>query len=96
VTVEPGERRDLAPTASESYTGDRTTLPMAVINGAEDGPRVFVTAAVHGDELNGIAIARHLLDLLDAGDAAGRWWWCPSSTCWACRSGPATCRTVAT
>lgn len=65
VTIEPGERRDLSPTASESYTGDRTTLPLAVINGVEDGPRVFVTAAVHGDELNGIQVCRNLLDTLD-------------------------------
>jgi uncharacterized protein len=65
VSVEPGTRRDLAPTASESFTGDRTTLPMAVINGIEDGPRVFVTAAVHGDELNGIAICRQLLEAVD-------------------------------
>ncbi len=65
VTIEPGERRDLAPLASESYTGDRATLPMAVINGAEDGPRVFVTAAIHGDELNGIEVCRRLLDILE-------------------------------
>lgn len=65
LTVTPGERRDLAPPASESYTGDRTTLPMAVLNGVEDGPRVFVTAAVHGDELNGIATCRRLLEHLD-------------------------------
>lgn len=65
VSVEPGTRRDLAPTASESFTGDRTTLPLTVVNGAEDGPRVFVTAAVHGDELNGIAVCRQLLDALD-------------------------------
>jgi hypothetical protein len=38
VTVEPGERRDLFPTASESYTGERTTLPMAVLNGARTAP----------------------------------------------------------
>lgn len=66
VTVEPGERRNIAPTISESYLGDRTTLPMAVLNGVEQGPRVFVTAAVHGDELNGIAACRQLLDVLDA------------------------------
>ena len=71
VTVEPGERRNLAPLASESYTGDRTTLPMAAINGAEDGPRVFVTAAVHGDELNGIETARRLLDRLDPTELRG-------------------------
>jgi uncharacterized protein len=71
VTVEPGSRRDLAPPASESYTGDRTTLPMAVLNGVADGPRVFVTAAVHGDELNGIATCRRLLDHLDPATLRG-------------------------
>ena len=71
VTVEPGERRDIAPLASESYTGDRTTLPMAVLNGAEDGPRVFITAAVHGDELNGIETCRRLLDSVDPLGVAG-------------------------
>jgi uncharacterized protein len=71
VVVEPGERRELAPAASESYTGDRTTLPLAVINGIEDGPRVFVTAAVHGDELNGIAIVRQLLDQVEPATLRG-------------------------
>ncbi|MEX0835183.1 MAG: succinylglutamate desuccinylase/aspartoacylase family protein [Nitriliruptor sp.] len=71
MTVDPGSRRDLAPPASESYTGDRTTLPMAVLNGVSDGPRVFVTAAVHGDELNGIATCRRLLDHLDPGALSG-------------------------
>jgi uncharacterized protein len=71
VTVEAGERRDLYPTASESYTGERTTLPMAVLNGASHGPRVFVTAAVHGDELNGIAVCRNLLDRIDPVDLDG-------------------------
>ena len=65
IEVEPGERRDLAPLVSESYTGDRTTLPMAVFNGVSDGPRVFVTAAVHGDELNGTAVCQQLLTRLD-------------------------------
>ncbi|WP_157041910.1 succinylglutamate desuccinylase/aspartoacylase family protein [Nitriliruptor alkaliphilus] len=71
MTVDPGARRDLAPPASESYTGDRTTLPMAVLNGVADGPRVFVTAAVHGDELNGIATCRRLLDHVDPATLRG-------------------------
>jgi uncharacterized protein len=71
VVVEAGERRDLAPAASESYTGDRTTLPLAVVNGRSDGPRVFVTAAVHGDELNGIAVCRSLLDHIDPATLRG-------------------------
>jgi len=69
--VPPGERRDLAPLVSESYTGDRTTLPMAVVNGQGEGPTVAVTAAIHGDELNGIAISRHLLTALDPATLRG-------------------------
>ena len=69
--VPPGERRDLAPLVSESYTGDRTTLPMAVVNGDGEGPTVFVTAAIHGDEINGIAICRQLLGALDPASLRG-------------------------
>ncbi len=65
VPIAPGERRDLAPAASESFTGDLTSLPLTVMNGVSDGPRTFVTAAVHGDELNGIAVCRRLLDELE-------------------------------
>jgi len=71
VTVEPGTRRNVSPTVSEAYTGDRTTLPMTVVNGVEDGPRLFVTAAIHGDELNGTAACGQLLELIDAEEMRG-------------------------
>ena len=97
VTVDPGARRDLAPPASESYTGDRTTLPMAVLNGVSDGPRVFVTAAVHGDELNGIATCRRLLDHLDPAALSAAWWSSSRSSTSSVRSSTrGTCPTVAT
>ena len=38
-------------------------LPVRVIRGKEDGPVVFVSAAIHGDELNGIEIIRRLRKL---------------------------------
>jgi uncharacterized protein len=63
--VAPGERADLECAVSESYVGHRTSIPVAVFNGTEPGPRLFVTAAVHGDELNGIAACRDLVGLLD-------------------------------
>lgn len=71
VEIAPGERRDVTPVASESYTGDRTTIPMAVINGVRDGPRVFVTAGIHGDELNGIGVCRELLGRLQPDEVDG-------------------------
>lgn len=63
--VAPGTRADLAAVVAESYTGERTRIPITVLHGAGAGPRVFVTAAVHGDELNGVAVCRELIGLLD-------------------------------
>lgn len=63
--VPPGTRSDLLLKVSESYTGDRLSIPVTIVNGERPGPVLFVTAAVHGDELNGIAIVRELLSRLD-------------------------------
>jgi len=40
-----------------------TKLPLRVIRGKKDGPVVFVSAAIHGDELNGIEIIRRFRKL---------------------------------
>ena len=40
-----------------------TNLPIRIIRGKKDGPIVFVSAAIHGDELNGIEIIRRLRKL---------------------------------
>ena len=69
VTV--GARSDLLLEVSESYTGDRLSIPVTVVNGRRPGPALFVTAAIHGDELNGIGIIRELLALLNPRKLAG-------------------------
>jgi predicted deacylase len=43
------------------YTHTPLSLPVHVIRGAKEGPRLFVSAAIHGDELNGTEIIRRLL-----------------------------------
>ena len=45
------------------YTHAPVAMPVHVIHGKRAGPRLMVTAAVHGDELNGIEIIRRLLAL---------------------------------
>jgi hypothetical protein len=37
-----------------------TSIPIQVISGKKSGPVVFISAAIHGDELNGIEIIRRL------------------------------------
>ena len=39
------------------------SLPLQVIHGRRDGPCLFISAALHGDELNGVEIIRRLLHL---------------------------------
>lgn len=39
------------------------SIPIQVIRGRQSGPTVFVSAAIHGDELNGIEIIRRLKNL---------------------------------
>jgi hypothetical protein len=40
-----------------------TQLPIRVIRGKKDGPTVFISAAIHGDELNGVEIIRRFRKL---------------------------------
>jgi predicted deacylase len=41
------------------------TLPVHVVHGRETGQTMFVSAAVHGDELNGVEIIRRVLRVID-------------------------------
>lgn len=44
------------------YTHSPVNVPVQIIHGHREGPTAFVSAAVHGDELNGIEIIRRLLN----------------------------------
>jgi predicted deacylase len=39
------------------------TMPVHVVHGKKPGPSLFVSAAIHGDEINGVEIIRRLLKL---------------------------------
>ena len=38
------------------------SLPVTVVNGVESGPKLWLSAAIHGDELNGVEIIRQVLE----------------------------------
>lgn len=69
--VMPGERRTLAIPVSRQLTGLSASLPLQVLHGVRSGPCVFVSAAIHGDEINGIAIIGKLAEHLDPATMAG-------------------------
>jgi uncharacterized protein len=61
--VEPDTRKTLELPVASLYSHAPMTLPVQVVCGKYDGPRLFVCAAVHGDEINGVEIIRRLLRL---------------------------------
>ncbi len=46
---------------SEFYTAYPAKIPITIIRGRTETPVFFVTAAVHGDELNGVEIVRRII-----------------------------------
>lgn len=59
--IKPGEHVVVRLPAPKLYNLTQFSLPVHVIRGKEPGPTLCVTAALHGDEVNGIEIIRRLL-----------------------------------
>lgn len=59
--VAPGESKDIFLAVTESYSGMTVNIPIHVRRAVEDGPVVFVTGALHGDEINGTGAIRQLV-----------------------------------
>lgn len=60
-TINPGERKTLEIPVPSLYTHTSLELPVHVIHGKKPGPTLFLSAAVHGDEINGVEIIRRVL-----------------------------------
>lgn len=63
VEVAPGERRTINLPVANLYTNAPVHLPVIVQQGCAPGPTLFVSAALHGDEIIGVEIIRRLLKL---------------------------------
>ncbi len=59
--IKPGERKRLLLKVGEGFTGVGVHLPLMVWRGLEEGPVLGITAAVHGDEINGTGAIRKLI-----------------------------------
>jgi uncharacterized protein len=56
---------------AELADGTQITLPLLLMNGVADGPRLYLGAAIHGDEVTGIAILSQLCAQVPPGRLAG-------------------------
>jgi uncharacterized protein len=59
--VAPGEMAEIRLKVSESYFAEPVAIPLTVVRGSP-GPVLYLTASVHGDELNGVGVIHELLD----------------------------------
>ncbi|AXH96694.1 succinylglutamate desuccinylase/aspartoacylase family protein [Ornithinimicrobium avium] len=61
VKVRAGQLREVSLDVTRLVTGAQVTLPVHVLHGREEGPVVWLDAAVHGDEVVGIEVIRRVL-----------------------------------
>jgi uncharacterized protein len=60
--IKPGERVILDLEVPDLYTHTGVRLPLQVVHGKNAGPVLFLAAALHGDEINGVEIIRRALN----------------------------------
>lgn len=65
IRVRPGQSRSVSLPITRLVTGADVDLPVRVVHGREDGPTVWVDAAIHGDEAVGVEVVRQVLADLD-------------------------------
>lgn len=66
-----GQRQDFWFRAGETQLAQSWLVPVIVVKGARPGPRLLLTAAIHGDELNGIDVIHQLLARIDPATLSG-------------------------
>lgn len=59
--IEPGQRQTVDIPLAANVTHDYVSMTAEVICGKQAGPTLFISAAIHGDEINGVEIIRRLL-----------------------------------
>lgn len=63
VKISRGEVRTVMVQLPRLYDCTEMIMPVHVLRGKKPGPVLFVSAAIHGDEINGVEIIRRLLQL---------------------------------
>jgi predicted deacylase len=69
--VLPGAKAKLEWNASQSFAGGEVISPITVVHGTRPGPVLCLTAAIHGDELNGVEIVRRVVNGVEPGALGG-------------------------
>lgn len=69
--IEPGERATVGIPLPHQPSYTPMTMPVHVVHGKREGPALFISAAIHGDEINGVEIVRRVLAAKSIGRLRG-------------------------
>lgn len=61
ISIKPGSRRQIEIPVAKLFDYTELSIPVEVIRGRKPGPVLFVSAAIHGDEINGCEAIKRLL-----------------------------------
>ena len=61
VSVPRGKRKQIEIPIAKLFDYTEIVIPVEVIRGKEDGPTLFLSAAIHGDEINGVEVIKRVL-----------------------------------
>lgn len=61
IAIKPGQQTTVPVPVARLYTHTEMAMPVHVVHGRREGPRLFVCGAIHGDEIIGTEIVRRLI-----------------------------------
>ena len=85
--VQPGEKQKFQYVESNSFEASYLNSPIFVARGRRPGDTLCLTAGIHGDELNGMEIARRAFATVDANELSGTFIVFPSVNAEGARTG---------
>ncbi|MCW3807494.1 succinylglutamate desuccinylase/aspartoacylase family protein [Plebeiibacterium marinum] len=61
--IKAGESKVVYFSLPALHSNSTITMPVHIVHGKKEGPVLFISAAIHGDEINGVEIIRRLLSM---------------------------------
>ncbi len=71
IAIPSASRQRLELPVTRLATQTLLSLPMTVVEGGRSGPKLWLSAAIHGDEINGVEIIRQVLEAIEPKYLAG-------------------------
>ncbi len=71
IIVGAGEKRHIEYEVGLDYLSQPVEIPVTIVNGEKPGARLFLSAAVHGNEINGVKVTQQIANQYDPRDISG-------------------------